>query len=347
MGFFTDAERESLAIGSMILHVVGGEDFTPEAARVVEHEEFFISRILDTDVAPVYSFVPESQTKAELERIASGQITFEAGAQALSREFSRLHVGSSRDGAFFIFELRTTEPTTRLYSLIKYDYREAIEQSQENGGNLLRRIVHAFIADKKAIQKSAVVRVKNGVAELAISTRDRMKPPPAIGSYFETFLNAKRSLSDVELNEKAVEVLRLTLSSNRSLLPGEDVARAFRHAKGVLRDRQEINEDAIADAILAAAGNPEDEALRSEWHAQTRRKIISAKLDGLVFRPDRQVLKRPSLRKVKTVEGVTLTYPDEVGEITVARERTANGGELITIKTERVTEDILVSETAR
>ena len=134
MGFFTDAERETIKIESMILHVVGGDDFTPEPARPVEHEEFFISRILDTDVAPVYSFVPHSQTKSELERIASGQVTFELGAQTLSREFSRLHVGSSRDGALFVFELRTADPATRLYSLIKYDYREAIEQSQENGG---------------------------------------------------------------------------------------------------------------------------------------------------------------------------------------------------------------------
>lgn len=331
----------------MILHVVGGDDFTPEPARPVEHEEFFISRILDTDVAPVYSFVPQSQTKSELERIASGQVTFELGAQTLSREFSRLHVGSSRDGALFVFELRTADPDTRLYSLIKYDYREAIEQSQENGGNLLRRIVHAFIADKRAIQKSAIVRVSNGVAEPAISTRDRMKQAPAIGGYFENFLDAKRSRSDVQLNEKAVEVLRLTLTSNKSLLPNEDVARAFYHAKGILRDRQEINEDAIVDAILAAAGQPEDEEVLADWHTQTRRKILSAKLDGLVFRPDRQVLKRPSIRKVKTVEGVTLMYPEDGGEIAVARVRTAQGGEVITIKTERITEDILVRENTR
>lgn len=331
----------------MILHVVGGDEFTPEPARPVEHEQFFISRILDTDVAPVYSFDPDSQTKAELERMALEQIAFELGAQNLSREFSRLHVGASRDGALFIFDLKCADNDTRLYSLIKYDYREAIEQSQENGNNLLRRIVHAFIADKKAIQKSAIVRVKNGIAELAVSTRDRMKQAPAIGAYFETFLNVKRSLSDAELNEKAVEVLRITLTSNKSRLPNEDVARAFRHAKGVLRDRQEINEDAIADAILAAAGNPDDEAVRAEWHAQTLRRIRNAKLDGLVFSPDRQILRKPSLRKVKTIEGITLTYPDEIGEIAVSRSKTSSGGELITIKTERVTEDIVVRETSR
>lgn len=42
MGFFTDEEKAGLRIKNMILHVVGGNDFTPEAVRQVEHEEFFI-----------------------------------------------------------------------------------------------------------------------------------------------------------------------------------------------------------------------------------------------------------------------------------------------------------------
>lgn len=53
LGFFTDDEIGSLHITNMILHVVGGEEFIPEAARAVEHEEFFIARICDTDASPV------------------------------------------------------------------------------------------------------------------------------------------------------------------------------------------------------------------------------------------------------------------------------------------------------
>lgn len=100
LGFITDDENGSLHITNMILHVVGGGggggggEFVPEAARAVEHEEFFIARIRDTDVSPVYSFEPASNTKAQIERIATGAVSFEAGAQALSRDFSRLHVGS-------------------------------------------------------------------------------------------------------------------------------------------------------------------------------------------------------------------------------------------------------------
>lgn len=346
MGFFSDGEVGSLRITNMILHVVGDGVFTPEPARAVEHAEFFIARIFDTDASSVYSFNETSNTKAQIERIASGATSFETGTQALSREFSRLHVGSSRDGALFIFELSTDAPETKIYSFVKYDYREAIEQAAVDEGGLLRRIVTAFIADKKAIQKSAIVRVVNGVAELPISTRDRMKQSPAIGDYFATFLDVSRALSDEELNKKTIEVLRTTLTSCKELLPEQDVASAFRRAQGILRDRQEINEAAMTDAILAAAGNPEDEGVRSTLQTTTRRKIRAAKLEGLEFRPDRNILRRPPLRKVRTTEGVTLTYPDDAEGVTVRRERLAAGAERFTIQTACVTEDKLVRDPA-
>jgi hypothetical protein len=60
MGFFTDDERNTLQIEAMILHVVGEDPFVQEPARPVEHAEFFVGRILSTDVAPVYSFFDTS-----------------------------------------------------------------------------------------------------------------------------------------------------------------------------------------------------------------------------------------------------------------------------------------------
>lgn len=346
MGFFTDEEIGSLRIENMILHVVGEGDFVAEHARRVEHEEFFIDRIRDTDVAGVFSFNPASQTKGQLERIAARSDTFEAGTQALSREFARLHLGHVRDGAFFIFELSTRSQGGKIYSLIKYDYSEAIEQADDEQG-LLRRIVHAFIADKKAIQKSALIRVVNNIAEATLSARDRMKRQPDIGDYFAAFLDVTRTRNDQELNQQMVNVIRETLQSCQDVLPDRDVPRAFRRAKDVLRDRQEITEDAIADAILAAAGNPEDENTRADLQARTRRKVRSAKLEGLVFPPDRQVLRRPPLRRLKTTEGITLIYPDEADGAVVRRALRPGGGETITIQTERVTEDRVVADNTR
>ncbi|HEX2083851.1 MAG TPA: hypothetical protein VHF86_10265 [Xanthomonadaceae bacterium] len=346
MAFLTDAERRTLKIDAMILHVVGQDPFVPEPARTVEHAPFFIARILDTDVSAVHSFEDDSATRTRLERMARSEEAFDAGAQALSREFSRLHGATTREGAFFIFALVTDDPRVRLYSLIKYDYREAIEQTGDDR-HLLRRIVHAFIDDRKAIQKSALVRIVDGRADPAVAAHDRVTSTSEISDYFAAFLGVRRTRSDRELNAEVAEVLRRTLQEARDVLPDHDVARALHHAKAVLRDRQQIHEEAIADAVLSAAGDPRDDDTRTRLLARTTRKLETAKLGGLVFPPDREVLERPPLRRLRTVEGVVLSYPDEADPVTVRRERTGQGGEVITITTDHVLEDRLVPDHLR
>jgi hypothetical protein len=127
MSFLTDAELASLRIKKMILHVVGGKEaFQPQPAiEGVEHIDFFLARIQDAAVSGVHRFEEKSGTKELLQQIAVGTMTFEEGAQELSRRFSNDHVGTSRNGAFFVFELETDDPNVTFFSLIKYDYAEA------------------------------------------------------------------------------------------------------------------------------------------------------------------------------------------------------------------------------
>ncbi|QDO99620.1 hypothetical protein FNB15_03555 [Ferrovibrio terrae] len=346
MGFLTEEENRSLRIRSMILHVVGGEaDFEPKEARDVVHDEFFINRIRDTDVAPIFQFKDDSGTRDQLVAMAGNPVTFEAGAQALSRQFSLLHVTASRDGAFFIFELECDVPGVTIYSLIKYDYREAIEQDDAEGN--LRRIVHAFTDDKRSIQKAALIRVVNAAADPMVSATDRVRPSPEISDYFERFLGVKRSRSDQELSTAVKELLRKTLSEFQDVLPGRDVAGAITRAVGNLRDRHQITEEAIGEAIIAAAGAPDDEDLRVRMQNRVLKKMQQMKLDGLAFRPDRNVLRRPPQRKVRTAEGVILIYPDEGAEGTVERNRRPDGSETITIRTARIEEDTVVRDSTR
>jgi hypothetical protein len=347
LAFINDEEIAGLRIENMILHVVGDEAFEPQSARIVEHADFFIERIRNTDVAPVFAFDPASQTKAQLERIARGEDPFEAGGQGLSREFARLHPGSSRDGAFFIFDLRTDDPDVRIYSLIKYDYQEVIEQQEQDGANLLRLIVQAFVADKRAIQKAALVRVVNGVAASEVAARDRMRQAPEIGDYFARYLHVVRTRDDRQLNEKMVDAVSNVLKELKELLPGRDVPAAFREAKSTLGNRQRINIEAVEEAIIAAAGNPEDERTIARIQNSVRRKMKSAKLEGLEFAPDRQLLRVPAIRRLRTTEGVLIFYPDRIADTNVERVQTANGGEVITITTRHVEEDNIVRREPR
>lgn len=112
---------------------------------------------------------------------------FKTGGQELARAFSKAHVEASRDGAFFVFELEVGLPDTVLYSLVKYDYRSAIEFTAKEGRQSLRAIVQAFVTERRAIQKSCFVRVVAGQAETLVSAFDRMGRAPDLTDYFATF----------------------------------------------------------------------------------------------------------------------------------------------------------------
>jgi hypothetical protein len=109
-----------------------------------------------------------------------------------------------------------------------------------------------------------------------------------------------------------------------------------------------IDEDAIVDAVIAAAGHPENEETQSLLRKRTTQKLRAKRLTGLEFRPDRGVLRQPSMRKIRTTEGVTVLYPDEVNVARVRRVPNVAGlGETITITTDQIVEDTVVADRSR
>lgn len=343
MSFLSDVEVASLRIKNMILHVVGGKEaFQPQPAMEgVEHLDFFLARIQDAAVSGVHRFEEKSGVKELLQQIATGNSTFEAGAQELSRRFSNDHVGSSRNGAFFVFELETDEKDVKLFNLIKHDYSEAIELFSEKGRNSLRQIVQAFVRQKRAIQKSCLVRVRKGVVEDGVSAIDRMGESPDLTDYFQKFLEVVRDRDTKELSDRLSEVLRSTLQKCKAHLPNQDVPAALSATKDFLRGRENVDDDGIREALFVAAGRPAEEA-RVEIDKVLTKQLKEKKLAGVSFRPDPATLRRAPRRKIQTAEGVLLVYPGEQENRAVKREKTEDGGWTITIKT---TEGLVVDGT--
>jgi hypothetical protein len=349
MSFLTDAELASLRIKQMILHVVGGkEKFEPQpVVEGVGHIDFFLARIQDAAVSGVHRFEEKSGTKALLQQIGSRAVNFDEGAQELSRRFSNDHVGTSRNGAFFIFELETDDPQVLLYSLIKYDYRQAVELYADKGRNALRQIVQAFVREKRAIQKSCLVRVRDGTVENGVSAVDRMGESPDLTDYFQKFLEVVRDRDTKELSERLSEVLRSTLQKCKAQLPNQDVPAALSATKDFLRGRLNVDDEGIREAIFMAAGRP-DEETRADIDKVLSKELKEKRLAGVSFRPDPNSLRRAARRKIQTAEGVILVYPGEQENRAVTREQSAAGGWTITIKTaERLVEDGTVPEKTR
>lgn len=343
MGFFTDEELNSLQIKNMILHVVGGASFSAAKARKVEHEAFFISKIIGTAVDPVFTFDAQSATRDKLQDIAGAKDTFERGAQALAMSFNSAHVSGSSDGALFMFEMTVRDPAVRIYSLIKYDYREALQQDPT--GVTLVRIINAFIDDNRAIQKAALIRVVNGQAEDEVSARDRVKrATPDITDYFRDFLGVTRKIDDSELSRKVLDLVQGTLKKFKNDLPAKDLSKALADARGMLGNRQKIDKKAIIEAVLHGAGDPSDARLRKKLEDETENRIRKAKIDSITFKPVRAVLRQPPTRRIRTTEGVIVTFPDDAAGSTVQIVDNGPLGKRIIIDTQQIMEDDLVTK---
>lgn len=346
MSFFSDDEIDSLKITRMILHVVGTKNFEALAERALEEEAFFIGKVVDMAAAPVFMFKAVSTTRNEIEAIATGATPFVIGAQSLAASFNRAHVVGSADGVLLMFELSVKDPSVKIYSLIKYDYKLALEQNDGAPGNKLRRIVNALVDEKKAIQKTALVRVVNGVADKNVSATDRTKHGVDLADYFTDFLSVTRDVSDTELSELTRKVLKGALQACIEHLPGKNVAKALKKAQANLGTRTLIDEDAIVEAVMLAAGHPEDDKIAGRLEKEARARVRKSKLHELSFKPDRKILRQPYMRKIVTTEGVTILFPDRAENPNVKVVALEGGKVQIIVDTDRVTEDSVVTPKA-
>lgn len=349
MGFLTDEEVATVRVTRMILHVVGRKDevFAPAPETRVQEELFFRQRILEVAASGVHSFTNRSRVRPVLEAMSSRRTTFEEGGQQLASLFFDFHVGQATSGAFFVFELRGEDPEVILYALVKYDYRSAVELSQQaNGQSLLREIVQAFIKDKRAIQKFCLTRVREGRAEDLVSASDRMKEAPDLTDYFERYLGVSRSRSTQELSRKLNEAMRQALRELRPFLPDGDDGEALKSAKAALRPRAIVGNDDVVDAILHAAGRPEDEDVRRRIDRVTRRKLKTGDLEDVAFQPDRRTLAQLPRRLVVTAEEVKLEYPEDQLNRSVTRRETDNGWEFTVVSRRPLVKDDTLSTRA-
>jgi hypothetical protein len=337
MGFFADDELAALRITRMNFQVVGEGNFEARPAmRAVEQADFFLDRILDVDVGAAFEFADRSNTREQLQRIARGTIGFSAGAASLAEDFHGRHVGQSKAGAFFVFELECGVPGKKLYALLKYDYSEVLTLRRGNTGDQLRRVVQAFVKDKRALQKSALARVINGEVEAVVAVRDRAMKAPDITDFFSGFLGVARNRDDVELNRDALAAIgELVKQAPEGTWP-EGNAQAIRSMRQALRDSAQISEEVALQAVLVAAGRPTQEDHVEALRLLTERAWRRRRLRGLQFPPDPVVLRVAQRRRIRTIERIQLSYPDELTGVRVVTDALADGSTRITIVTAQI-----------
>lgn len=347
MGFFTDEEQDQLRVQRMIIHVVGrpGEPFNPQPEVNVQEELFFRGRILAEASDPVHEFEANSFVKPIIEKMAKDEITFERGAQDLARLFAHDHVKQATSGAFFVFELDIGNES-RVYALIKYDYREVVELSQADGKSILRAIVQAFVKEKRAVQKICLIRTLGGVIDNKVSASDRMHEAPDLGDYFSKYLGVFRARSDGELSSRLNEAMRQRLQQVRDLLPPGGVPNALKRMKQALQSKRPVTNDDVVDAALHATDRPEDEKIRSKIERKIRVSLRRYGLSDVSFSPDPAIFKMRPREYVRTAEEVRIEYPaEELGQAIKREER--DGKIIFTVTTKEIVDDGTVANRSR
>ena len=233
--------------------------------------------------------------------------------------------------------------------MLKYDYSEVVAPARHRPGSQdtrqLRRIVEAFIKDKRALQKSALFRVVDGTAEPLVAAKDRAAKSPDITGFYSTFLGVKRERDDIELNKAVADaVLEIVKASPQNTWPqGGAVARA--KVVEILRGAVEIKDETVIDAVFVAAGRPSAEGQAEELKDLTMAILRKKKIAGLAFAPNLDVLKSAAKHKIRTKERIFIEYPESLQGVRVTTERQSDGSAVITIKTEKIESDEVVPET--
>jgi len=332
MGFL-GKDAQQLHIAAMSMHVVGVDPFVPEPAfAAITEEAFFLDRVVENDVDAIYAFQDDSDVKKLLSDIVSGGLTFEKGAQRLARDFNKAHVATSTDGAFFLLDLRDDEEN-RFFCLIKYDYNQVLERRHSKGQTRLRRIVQAFVTEKKAVQKICLLAVVNGAISADVAARDRMRTAPELSDYFYKFLGVTRERSAAQMTTAVLDVARHVLSQFKGHLGDRSVAIAMGEVEGAMRQRQKVDAEVMGEILLGVLAVADDEKVQKSVTNAVERRFESARLHGLEFKPDPAALKTTKTVRLETAEGVVIKYSERTGETLVTRTKKPKGGETITIET--------------
>ena len=94
---------------------------------------------------------------------------------------------------------------------------------------------------------------------------------------------------------------------------------------------------------MAAAGHPDDEKVANRLERETCRRVRSSKIHEVSFKPDRQIFRQPYMRKIMTVEGVTILFPDKVESPNVRVVDLGGDKKQIIVDTDKVMEDGVVT----
>jgi hypothetical protein len=356
MGLLDQTLLDGLTIQRMIFHVVGPTDEDFQLMDEIDasgFESFFLDRIRETNVGNRFDFIgPDVGVCPSLRSIANDSSKFVERTKQLAESFQAGHKGAplSSRGAFIIAQLAGLPVSA--FALIKFDDQTVLryQQTQKADGGVRAKVTevdNTFIEDRKAMQKSALIVLSqnNDGGELAVYDRvNRLN----VSEYFKTFLGVKRMYTSTDATGRLVDALVTSVQKFKTSMP-EPIKRNWRknlHDAVQARDTIEPGEDLNVFGSQVFGAFWQDESFRREVDRSLHQKRIS----GEMIEIDKERIKPPPMRRLRTRENVLIIYPkqlDDAGAPPVKVQEHPDGSATITIRTQGIDDDDFADENPR
>lgn len=354
MGLLDQDVLDGITIQRMIFHVVGPADDDLQLMDEIDasgFEDFFLARIRETNVGNRFNFIgPDAGVRPSLKSMAEDAEIFVQRTKQLTELFQSGHKGApmSSRGAFIVAQLGGISAPA--FALIKFDDQTVLRyQRMTKSDGIVRATVtevdNTFIEDRKAMQKSALIVLNDTQSGGELAVYDRVNKRN-VSEYFKTFLGVRRLYTPSDATDRLVGALADTVRKFKSLMP-DSVKNNWRknlHDAVQARETIEPGDDLNVFGAQVFGAFWQDDGFRKHVDRSLHQKRIS----GEVIEIDKERVKPPPMRKLKTRENVLIIYPrilEDAGDALVKVDRHADGRATITIRTSGIEDDDLADET--
>jgi hypothetical protein len=326
MDFSQELKPSNIKIEHFIFHIVHqGEEKTYllDETPLGKYESFFADRIIETIEGNRFKFLDSSLVMNFLHEINSDINDFVPISKKMAEHFQSFQNDLIKPGVLILMVIKIAKE--RFFSIIKYDHEEVLAYKLDKKGSkaILEEVSNSFTKSKDSLHKSALIKLGNKTGELLIIDK---KVRSDISVFFKGFLGVERKYSQTELTTRVERIVLDVTKKYRNELPQDFLRSIRKNVYDISQSGIEFTHDAFYDKIFGIHGN---ENIKKDYYKSFKKSDIF----GEVFSFDKKVLRKPRKIKIRTEEGIQISYDDSVQDRVSIKEDKAES--IITIKTEK------------